>query len=143
MKFIIYIILSLLLLTLINCKSKSYDYLIYDLKKEELSFYDVPLEIKGVFNNSSNYSEKLNIEKGLICLGKEDSYKVENVKTQIGSWTAYVKLIDNNRNISYRMDYNAPIPYIILNKRLYLVDQYNPFSLKDFSSLKFTCYFLK
>jgi len=76
--------------------------------------------------------------------GKNVDYKVENVKTLIGPWVSYVKLINIKNNTSYKIDQGVPSPYIIFENKLYVPDRYNIFTtLDDLNSLEFTRYELK
>ncbi len=112
------------------------------LKHEKVKFKDLPFNIRNCITNSYNLHDKKN--KMLIELPKDinPSYKVQIVL--IGPWVSYVKLININTNVYYKIDQTEPYPYFIFGNKLYIPNSYNIFTtVKDYSTLEFTCYTLK
>ncbi len=136
--------LIILFLGLMAVGCGSYDYKINNLKQSVVKFDDMPEAIKEFFKNPIGYEKN---ETGIILLASLDGkgkFTLETVETWAGPWVAYDKLIDNSRNKSYRIDQGVPYPYVIYENKLYLTDRFNVFTtVKDYSTLKFTCYKLK
>lgn len=133
-------------IVLTSCSS--YDYNVSKLERSEVSFLDLPNEVQSFFNDPSKYKFHSKIEENLgirqiVCLDV-DNFEVKTIKTIIGPWVSYEKLIDTKNNISYKINYEIPWPYVIYKNKLYLTDKYNIFTtVEDFSKLKWNCYNLK
>lgn len=114
------------------------------LKSEKVNFKDLPVEIIKCIKNPNDFQEERNNMLIELPKGKNIEYKVENVKTWIGPWVSYVKLIDVEKNISYKINHGVPSPYIVFENKLYIPDRYNIFTtVDDLNSLEFTRYELK
>ncbi|QJP35160.1 hypothetical protein F0365_12555 [Nonlabens sp. Ci31] len=135
----------LLLLTLIFCSCNSgYDYKISDLESQKLKFDKLPQIVKEFFLSPQEFEKDKGGYIDLACLDQKCYYKLEVVKTSVGSWVSYVKLIDEKTGLSYYIDQGIPQPYIIHSEKLYLINQFNVFTtVEDFSTLEITCYNLK
>lgn len=114
------------------------------LKHEKVKFKDLPFEIIKCIRNPNDFQEERNNMLIELPKGKEKNYTLETVKTWTGPWVAYQKLINIEKNISYKIDRGVPDPYIIFENKLYLPDRYNIFTIvDDINSLEFTRYELK
>lgn len=113
------------------------------LKHEKVKFKDLPLEIINCIKNPNDFQEERNSILIELPKGRDPEYKVENVKTWIGPWVAYVKLIDIKTDVSYKIDQGVPNPYFVFENKLYIADRFGIFtSVKDLSKLEYTCYTL-
>ena len=123
-----------------SCKGQN----ISTLKHEKVKFKDLPIEIVRCIKNPNDFQEERNNMVIELPKGKDPEYKVENVKTWIGPWVSYVKLINIKKDIYYKIDREVPYPYIVFENKLYVPDRYNIFTtVNDLESLKFTRYELK
>jgi len=113
------------------------------LKSEKVKFKDLPVEITHYLRNPDDYHDDILYMLIELPKGKEMNYKLETVKTWIGPWVAYEKLINVKKNITYKIDQGVPRPYIIFDNKLYVPDRYNIFTVGDINSLEFTRYDLK
>jgi len=113
------------------------------LKSEKVKFKYLPVEITHYLSNPDDYHDDILYMLIELPKGKEMNYKLETVKTWIGPWVAYEKLINVKKNISYKIDQGVPRPYIIFDNKLYVPDRYNIFTGGDLNSLEFTRYELK
>lgn len=133
-------ILGLILLFLTSCISCNYD--IKDLQKKVLSYEELPGEVKKHLSEKSSYDPTIEM---LLIINSDDSsnYRLERIKTIVGPWTAYFKLIDVKKGIVYKIDRSTPDPYIIYNYKLFIPNSYNIFSGNDFETCMYTEYGLK
>lgn len=115
------------------------------LKHEKVKFKDLPLEIINCIKNPNDCKEKRNQMLVELPKGKNPEYKVESVKTRTGPWVSYVKLTDIETNGYYKIDQGVPYPYFIFENKLYIPNRFNILftTVKDYSTLEFTCYTLK
>lgn len=126
----------------------NYDYHISEFSSDTVKYEDLPTEVREFLNDPSDYKEYdsnglyLGI-KSMICL-KCDDFKFETIKTWVESWVGYYKLTDLEKNLSYRIDYGLPFPYIVFDRKLYLSNKHNVF-IGDLETegLEFTRYSLK
>ncbi len=110
-----------------SCVGSDYDYRISLMSCEELTYNQLP---RGVQESLSMYPLDSLFEKGgMLLINKNDSnrYKCESVLT--GPWTDYHKIIDTQKNITYRIERLIPHPYIIYKEKLYIADKYNYLSM--------------
>ena len=114
------------------------------LKHEKVSFDDLPIEIKNCIQNPIDFQEERNSMLVQLPKGKKADYKVESVKTWIGPWVSYVKLIKIENNTSHKIERSTPNPFIVYENKLYVPDSYGFFTTRDdLSKLGFTRYDLK
>lgn len=114
------------------------------LKHEKLSFKDLPVEIFQYLKNPTEVQDDIQAMILELPKGKNNDYRLETVNTWIGPWVAYEKLININKNITYKIERGVPDPYIIFDNKLYVPDRYNIFTtVDDLNSLEFTRYELK
>jgi len=143
----IYLSAIILLFSMSQCVP--YDYSISDLSCTQVKFSDLPEEIKSFLYNPEPFKEispeGYNLGIGtLVCLDSVNYYKYEVVKTIIGPWIDYMKLIDTKNKIRYRIETGTPMPYIILKNKIYFSNTHNYFTtVEDFNEFIFTCYSLK
>lgn len=133
-------IFLIIVIFLISCNGQN----ISNLKHKKLTFKDLPSEIVNYIRTPTEVQR--DIQEMLIELpkGKKDNYRLETVKTLIGPWVAYEKLINNDTNVYYKIDQGVPSPYIIFENKLYIPDRYNIFTtVDDLDKVEFTCYELK
>lgn len=114
------------------------------LKSEKVKFESLPVEVIQYLRNPIDVQTDIQTMLLELPKGKEKKYRLETVKTWIGPWVAYQKLINIENNISYKIDQGVPSPYIVFENKLYVPDRYNIFTtVDDFNSLEFTRYELK
>ena len=104
-----------------------------------LSMVAVCIKAIESFNEHLNGDELIELPKG-----SNPVYIVANVKSWTGPWVSYVKLVDTRTNVYYKIDQGVPSPFFLFENKLYIPDRYGVFtSVKDYSTLEFTCYTLK
>ncbi len=114
------------------------------LKNEKVKFEALPVEITQYLRNPTDVQNDIQTMLLELPKGKESNYKLETVKTWIGPWVAYEKLINTQKNIYYKIDQGVPSPYIVFENKLYVPDRYNIFTtMDDLNSVEFTRYELK
>lgn len=114
------------------------------LKSEKVKFNDLPVEITQYLRNPTEVQTDIQTMLLELPKGKENNYRLETVNTWIGPWVSYEKLLNIEKNISYKIDRGVPDPYIIFENKLYVPDRYNIFTtVDDLNSLEFTRYELK
>ncbi len=100
-----------------------YDYRISDLSCKELAFNELPVKLQEGL--SAYPSDTVFFKTGIMLLEYKDCIRFYDEAKKIGPWIAYIKIIDADRNITYRVERICPPPYIIFNDRLYIPDKYN------------------
>ncbi|HMT55029.1 MAG TPA: hypothetical protein PLC27_07685 [Saprospiraceae bacterium] len=121
-----------------------YDYNISKLKQTKISFDELPDRVKSFYKDPSEFKVSGYDIISLVSLDENENFSLETIDSWIGPWVAYDKLIDGSKNISYRIDYGKPFPYVVFDNKLYLTDKFNVFTtVKDYSTLEFTRYELK
>jgi hypothetical protein len=133
------------MLFLSSCKH--YNYSISNLEKIDLPFDSVPSEVKNFFYKIKEIpiAEKYDFSATqLVNLDIAEEYQLETIPTKIGpsSWVNYYKLTDKTNNVSYRIDCGTPFPIIIFSRRLFIPQEYNILSNRDFEHTYFNCYYL-
>lgn len=114
------------------------------LKSEKVKFKDLPVEITQYLKNPTEAENDIPTMLLELPEGKKKNYRLETVKTRIGPWVAYEKLINIQKDIYYKIDQGVPSPYIVFENKLYIPDRYNIFTtVDDLNSLEFTRYELK
>lgn len=147
MKHCVLIIIGGFLLMLTGCRS--YDYSVSGLKKDEIRYSELPIEVKKYLLNPSSYRDDPSDDTDFdvyyfICLDSISFYEVETINTIIGLWVDYIKLKDNKNNLSYRIDLGMATPYIVFDEKLYICKDFNPLTkIKGSKDLSFYCYYLK
>jgi hypothetical protein len=122
----------------------NYDFQVASLKQIRIKFENLPQRVKNFYVDPSEFGKNNASLIKFACLDELDNYSLETVGTWIGPWVAYYKLIDNSRNVSYRIDQGTPIPYVVYENNLYLTDSFNIFiTVKDIKKIEFTRYTLK
>lgn len=126
------------------CSCGFSDYKISKLEQKHLNFNELPYEIRNYLTNPPNpiidsYSLFVIIE-----LSDSIRYSEETVSFLTSSWISYYKLIDKQKNITYRIERDAPIPFIIFKNKLYGADRYDILGLNQNTiQAKYTEYQLK
>ena len=123
-KFVIFLSLVFFLTSCID-----YDYRISDLPCKKLTFNELPVKLQERL--SAYPSDTALYKTGIMLLEYKDCIRFYDEVKKIGPWIAYVKIIDANRNITYRIERICPPPYIIFNDRLYIPDEYNVLPLHN------------
>ncbi len=131
------ILIALVLVLIIICKSC--DYRLWMLKSKKLTFNELPFEVKNYLENPTTTTDLM------ICISLQDTliYRLETVKTIIGPWVAYERLIDRKKNVSYRISQTAASPYIIFQNKLYIPDRWYILYEGNAFEAKYTEYELK
>ncbi|WP_327985108.1 hypothetical protein [Bergeyella porcorum] len=118
MKKIIYIVASIVFLVFFLITFFKEGKNIDDLKQEELSYKQLPKEVKKELQNIflKGYTDD-------IIVIETGQYKKSIVKT--GPWIDYVLLENTNTKALYRIARDLPYPYIIYRNKLYLSKHHN------------------
>lgn len=128
MKYLLFIIL---ILSIISCAvDYDYDYRIIKLSYQELSYEELPKDVKTLFHAASIGRTK---KDRLLFVDSTDisTFYLKETETISGPWIAYFKLIDNKKQISYRIDYSLPFPYILYQNKLYIPEKAEVFYNKE------------
>lgn len=116
-----YFIVILITIILVGCSS--YDYKITSLKHKNLNYTELPFEVRKYLSDQpkcEDYDMLL-----FVDLSDTANYSVESIKTFTGPWIKYEKLVDKQKNISYRISQDVPSPFIVFQSKLYIPDKYN------------------
>ncbi|MBW2962116.1 hypothetical protein [Mesonia aestuariivivens] len=136
MRYLYFLIIAILF----SCNGRN----IKTLKNDKVKSENLPIEILKCIKNPNKFQEERNNMLIELPKNKNVNYKVENVKTWIGPWVAYVKLTNIKNGTCYKIDQGVPSPYIIFENKLYIPNKYNIFTTEDdLNSLEFTRYDLK
>lgn len=125
------LLLTILILFLTSCAvDYDYDYRINELFHQELSYKDLPKDVKLLFHAASFGSTK---KDRLLFVDSIDIsiFHLTATKTILGPWIAYFKLIDNKKQISYRIEYSFPFPYVIYQNKLYIPERAEIYYCKE------------
>jgi hypothetical protein len=129
------------LFVLIGCKKN--EYLLTDLDSSQISFEELPDEVKFFFYNPDSFRKSKVFHVSFICVDSISNYNFETIKTNVGPWVSHELLNDNIANKSYRIESGTPHPIIVSNRKVYIPEKFNVLSLKEFSNVRFKCYALK
>jgi len=114
------------------------------LKSDKVKFKDLPVEITQYLKKPTEVQNDMPTMLLELPEGKEKKYRLETIKTWVGPWVAYEKLINIKENIYYKIDQGVPSPCIVFENKLYVPDRYNILTtVDDLESLEFTRYELK
>lgn len=140
MKTKVLIFITFLLLNSCN----NYEYKLSQLNKRSLNWCKIPKKVKDFYKDSSNYGNKNPSLIMFAYLGTDNKYIFERVETTIAPWVSHYKIINTNENVSFMIDQGTPIPYVVFDDNLYLVNKFNLFTnLDDIKEIKITKYDLK
>ena len=114
----------LLNVLLVLCGCSSYDYKVSSLPSIELSYQELPKEVRLRLSSIKPCDPSTG---ALLVVDSIDSlrYSLEEVATIMGPWISFIKLMDNKKRLAYRIERDVPEPYIILDGALYIPDRYN------------------
>lgn len=140
MKNTILITLALLLSSCCN-----YDYKISNLKNEKIKFDDLPQAVKYFLIQPPDFDNKNPSSLLLINSEESERYVLEIEKTWgVASWVDYMRLVDNAKKISYKINPTVPCPFFVYDNKLYIPNRYNIVVVnKNIEEVEFTCYILK
>ena len=114
-----------------------YDYKIKRLPHKELSYEELPDSVRSFLYTES--SSHMIIDEILFVDSIDSSiYHLESV--EMGPWTDYYKLIDINKEITYRIEYSYYHPYIIWKNKLYIPyipDRFEIYKSEHFKMAKY------
>lgn len=104
-----------------SCSSS--DYKITSLEQKRLKFDKLPSVVQKYLSNRP----KCEASEMLLFVDLADTaiYSLETFGTLIGPWVDYEKLVDKQKNISYRINQGVPDPYIVCKSKLYIPDRYD------------------
>lgn len=107
---------------LVGCIGFDYDYRISLKSCKELRYSELPIKVQKylIGKDMDSYA---GFEMMLVIDNNKDRYRDEAVET--GPWIAYMKVVDTQKNIVYRIETSTPSPYIIYNEKLYIPNKYN------------------
>ena len=133
------ILIRFILMVAVIVIFQSCDYRFWMLKSKKLTFNELPFEVKNYLENPTTTTDLM------ICISLQDTliYRLETVKTIIGPWVAYKRLIDRKKNVSYRISQTAATPYIIFQNKLYIPDRWYILYEGNAFEAKYTEYELK
>ena len=114
----------LLNVLLVLCGCSSYDYKVSSLPSIELSYQELPKEVRLRLSSIKPCDPSTG---ALLVVDSIDSlrYSLEEVATITGPWISFIKLVYNKKGLAYRIERDVPEPYIILDGALYIPDRYN------------------
>lgn len=129
-----------LLLFFYSCNS--YDYKVSSLPSKELSYQELPKEVRLRLSSIKPCDPSTG---ALLVVDSIDSlrYSLEEVATITGPWISFIKLMDNKKELAYRIERDAPEPYIILDGALYIPDRYNILYSDETQKAKYIRYQLR
>lgn len=129
-----------LLLVFYSCNS--YDYKVSLLLSKELSYQELPKEVRLRLSSIKSCDPSTG---ALLVVDSIDSlrYSLEDVATITGPWVSFIKLMDNKKELAYRIERDAPEPYIILDGALYIPDRYNILGSDEIQRAKYIRYQLR
>lgn len=109
---------------LVFCGCSSYDYKVSSLPSIELSYQELPKEVRLRLSSIKPCDPSTG---ALLVVDSIDSlrYSLEEVATITGPWISFIKLMDNKKRLAYRIERDVPEPYIIFDGALYIPDRYN------------------
>ena len=120
--FILFLSLTIVIFIIHSC-----DYRLWMLKKDTLSYKELPEEIKKCLANKLDSFDLYN--NIILFVNESDSsnFKAESISTIFGpkSWIADIKIIDIRKNKVYRINREASEPYILFENKLYIPNEYN------------------
>lgn len=129
-----------LLLFFYSCNS--YDYKVSSLPSKELSYQELPKEVRLCLSSIKPCDPSTG---ALLVVDSIDSlrYSLEDVATVTGPWIAFIKLVNNKKGLVYRIERDAPEPFIILDGALYIPDRYNILCSDEIQRAKYIRYQLR
>ena len=124
---------------LVGCTD--YDYKITKMPSRTLTYKQLPTRIQESLTAFGSGS--IDDVDGILLCDNNDSnrYRCEDVTT--GPWIDYMKIIDSQKNIVYRIERDTPFPYIIYMGKLYIPNEYNIEWNKNFLNAEYSEYELK
>ena len=132
----------LLNVLLVLCGCSSYDYKVSSLPSKELSYQELPKEVRLRLSSIKPCNPSTG---ALLVVDSIDSlrYSLEEVDTITEPWISFIKLMDNKKGLAYRIERDAPEPYIILDGALYIPDRYNILGSDEIQRAKYIWYQLR
>ncbi len=132
----------LFILLFVFCGCSSYDYKVSSLPSIELSYQELPKEVRLCLSSIKPCDPSTG---ALLVVDSIDSlrYSLEEVATITGPWISFIKLMDNKKRLAYRIDRDVPEPYIIFDGALYIPDRYNILYSDETQKAKFIRYQLR
>ena len=132
----------LLNVLLVLCGCSSYDYKVSSLPSIELSYQELPKEVRLRLSSIKPCDPSTG---ALLIVDSIDSlrYSLEDVATITGPWISFIKLMDNKKELAYRIERDVPEPYIILDGALYIPDRYNILGSDEIQRAKYVRYQLR
>ena len=132
----------LLNVLLVLCGCSSYDYKVSSLPSKELSYLELPKEVRLRLSSIKPCDPSTG---ALLVVDSIDSlrYSLEEVATITRPWISFIKLMDNKKRLAYRIERDVPEPYIILDGALYIPDRYNILYSDETQKAKYIRYLLR
>ena len=127
---------------LVLCGCSSYDYKVLSLPSKELSYQELPKEVRLRLSSIKPCDPSTGV---LLVVDSIDSlrYLLEDVATITGPWIAFIKLTDNKKGLVYRIERDVSEPYIIFDGALYIPDRYNILYSDETQKAKYIRYQLR
>ena len=127
---------------LVLCGCSSYDYKVSSLPSKELSYQELPKEVRLRLSPIKPCDPSTG---ALLIVDSIDSlrYSLEEVAAITGPWISFIKLMDNKKRLAYRIERDVPEPYIILDGALYIPDRYNILYSDETQKAKYVRYQLR
>ena len=98
------------------------------IEKDTVSFNSLPIEVKEFFYKSKKKSYEFYLTQ-LFTFNTAYEYELKTIYTVKGLWISHYLLIDKTNNITYRIDYGTPYPFIVFDKELFIPTGFNIFSM--------------
>ena len=124
------------------CGCSSYDYKVSSLPSKELSYQELPKEVRLRLSSIKPCDPSTG---ALLVVDSIDSlrYSLEEVATITGPWISFIKLMGNKKRLAYRIERDVPEPYIIFDGALYIPDRYNILYSDETQKAKYIRYQLR
>ena len=139
-----HLLFILLILGITSCSfDNSYDYKINRLPHKELSYDELPKEVNDYLSLITQCDTDIYY---LAFVNPADSsrFRIKVVESLfVSTWIAYYKLLDTDKNITYRIERGVPSPYIIYDNKLYIPNEFMVLSIGDVDQIKYKEYELK
>ena len=122
-----------------------YDYKISTMPCKELTYSELPVKVKECLSKYPSDSIFYENEMMLVDNNDGNRYQCEAVHPVLGSkaWIDYMKIIDSQKNIVYRIETETPSPYIIYSGKLYIPSKYNILLGSSYDEVEYSEYELK
>jgi hypothetical protein len=122
-----------------SCSSREYN--LNRLENRQLKFSELPTDVQMYLSRLPRCGESNMLL--FVEISDTTNYSLETIRTIIGPWVDYEKLIDKRKGFSYKINQGIPSPYIIFRNKLFIPDRFNILCGESVFEAKYTEYQLK